>query len=363
MWRLWTTLVVSLCGPIALLPGLVRAEEPLGKKRVLGEIKHEAVEELPLPRDRNDFGIGEQIFFWMERPASKATDRHEVGHAVELAGFVIWTVSDTSTLLPTITRIGDRTIVRLGYDAGEFIVDAVELDPTKSIDNHSQNWEPAEPAFGPLSEHRSHDRGQTLEEDDDEDDRQATDWKRAWNQKRYRLMALQQGRTTPFVDVEGMARELFAEPLSEAEQALVYFHLAEIYAQSGMIHPDRVLEYSRRALARPLTPIQRTTLSIYRGDACLARRTNETFAERRRAAAFEYLCGLGEIARHDLPAAAPERRRIDLLDSGDEEEERAHAKMVKEAVAFNARVKFQATLIQHRMLLGQQLQALYFSAR
>jgi hypothetical protein len=173
-------------------------------------------------------------------------------------------------------------------------------------------------------------------------------------------MDLQQARRTPFEDVERQAREILAEPLAPADQGLVYFHLAQIYAQSGMIHPERVLEYSRRALALPLEPIQRTTLAIYRGDACLARQTSQTFSQRRRAAAIEYLCGLGEIAWHKLPAEPPQRKMMTLLDTNDPEERRAHSKLMKEAHEHNKRVKFQETLIQHRSLLGQQLRALYF---
>src|SRR5262249_35110410 len=139
------------------------------------------------------------------------------------------------------------------------------------------------------------------------------------------------------------------------------FHLAELYAQSGMVHPDRVLEYSRLALALRLEPIQRTTLFIYRGDACLARRAGGTFYERRRAAALEYARGLAEIARHDLPVK-PRERQLMTKFSGEDPDGEARQQMQK-ALDFNARVEFETTLLQHRDLIRQQLKALFFPER
>lgn len=301
-------------------------EESAKTSREQAEIRYQSVSEAPLPRNRSEFGIGEQIYFWLERYDSPPGKRS--------SEFVVWTATDLSTVLPTITRRTDRTVVTVALAAAdcEFSVGVVELDVKPSTDNRTARWQPTASANA--------DRTQIA---DAEDIR--------WKAELYRLITLREGRKTSFEAVEREARTILAKPLTESDQALVYFHLAELYAQSGMIHPDRVLEYSRRALALPLDPIRRTTLSIYRGDARLAIPTDETFDERRRAAAIEYLHGLAEIAWHELPAN-PRPRKFMILYDGESPDE---IKRVEEVRDFNVRVDFEATLIQHRRLIRQQL--------
>ena len=337
----------------ALSPCPAHADERTEKLPEPGEIKHEAVSDV-LPRDRNELGIGERAFFWIERPKPKDAAEHprarrEAAAGAGLADYMIWTVTDNSTFLPTVTRVGDRTILAVGLSdrAGQFSVGAEYLRPGDAEDR-LREWQPVVPAPGAAQrDPPGADQKPVAPGAEDA----------AWEKKLYRLCDLRKARETPFDDVERLAREILSEPRTDKDQALVYFHLAELYAQSGMVHPERVLEYSRRALALPVDPIQRTILYIYRGDASLARRGEATFYERRRAAAVEYLQGLAEIARHDLPAESRERQfmRIYHGDDGDE-----GAKQMQKVHEFNARVDFETTLLQYRQLLRQQLKSLFF---
>jgi hypothetical protein len=346
----------ALLAETFLLPRPVRATEPEANADEPGEIKHETVEEFPLPRDRTSFGIGELVFFWVERPRANppgpwAAGGREFAPRSELGDFVVWTVTDNSTMLPTVTRIGDRTILSVGLSNrdGQLSIAADYLKPAGAVDDQLAKWQPALPPRGAAQrDPPAADDKQAVAPDADNPD---------WKKKLYRLCDLRKARETPFDVVEQLAREILAESLADADQALVYFHLAGLYAQSGMVHPDRVLEYSRLALALPLEPIQRTTLFIYRGDACLARRAGATFHERRRAAALEYLRGLAEIARHDLPARPRERQLMHIF-HGDDPDGKAIEQMQEER-DFNARVDFETTLLQHRDLIRQQLKALF----
>lgn len=325
--------------------GTAVSREPAGNERELGEIRHLAVSEAPLPRDRADFGIGEQVFFWVETPVVDAWNRPDADVAKRSPGFVVWTASDLSTVLPTVTQTGDRTIVSIGLSGEDrqFDVGVAKLDHRPLTDDRTEHWQPAESEDAALL---------GVEADEDMD----------WKTTLHRLIELRQPRKTPFKDVERLAREIFSRPLTAPDQALVYFHLAELYAQSGMIYPERVLAYSRRALDRPLDPIRRTTLSIYRGDACLASRSNMTFDERRQLAAIEYLRGLAEIAWHELPAK-PRLRKLAYSYDVDDVAGPEEAKQMQEVRDYNARVDFETTLMQHRSLIRQQLLALGFTSQ
>ena len=252
-------------------------------------------------------------------------------------------------MLPTVTRLHKRSIltVALSDRDTQFNIGAAYLDPTKSIDDRSNDWKPVEP---PANAQRD------IQDMPGEarDGRDST-----WPKGLGNLLNLRDGRNTPFDKVEETAREILADPLSNRELAFVYFHLTELYAQAGMIHPDRVLEYSQRAIALPLAPTQRTTLLIYRGDAYLARRSNETFAERRRAATVEYLRACFRDRRFpDLPVDPPKRKPMILFD-GDDDLAREGRKQMKEVGEYNANVDLQGDLIQHRNVIWQQLEALY----
>jgi hypothetical protein len=350
-----SVVALALLSATFLPPGLVGADQPDAEADEPGEIKTEAISDV-LPRDRSEFGIGEHVYVWIERPRPKRPDPRAAGRQVaprnELRDFVVWTATDNSTMLPTITRIGDRTILAVGLSDrdSQLSIAADFLKPAGAIHDQLAKWEPAAPARGPAQPDPP--------VADDKNAVAAGAGDPAWKKKLYRLCDLRKARETPFDDVERLAREIFSEPLADGDQALVYFHLAELYAQSGMVHPDRVLEYSCLALALPLEPSQRTTLFIYRGDACLARRAGATFNERRRAAAFEYARGLAEIARHDLPVK-PRERQLTTIFSGDDDDGEGKQQMQK-VRDFNARVDFETTLLQHRDLIRQQLKALFF---
>lgn len=326
---------------------LVVADESKEQTSDQDEIKTQTLSELPGPRDRKELGIGEQVYCWIERPVGKPRETD----AILDRDLIIWSVTDSSTMLPVITRRGDKSIltVALSDKDGQMSINATPLDRNRITDD--SHWQAASPPAEPKSDQQPI----VAEEDADEQP--------AWKKQLFRMLNLRESGKTPFDNVEQMAGEILAESLTDKDQAFVYFHLAELYAQSEMIHPDRVLEYSRRALALPLEPAQRTKLYIYRGDACLARRSDQTFEGRCEVARKEYFEGLKETSRHDLPNEAPERKmtiRYDGPQLGPDGREAPEIKALREAHEYNTRVDFQSTLIQHRKILWQQIKALHF---
>jgi hypothetical protein len=328
--------------------GLAIADEVNERDANPDKIQTQTLSELPGPRDRKDLGIGEQVYCWIERPVVRPDDP-----AASLEKeLLIWSVTDTSTMLPVVTRRGDRSIltVALSDKDGQLSINARPIDHKHFADD--TDWQPAVPSSEPNADQQP---VIAKEEEDDQPQR---------NKKLFgQLQDLYDARKTSFEKVEEVANEILVNPMTDKDRALIYFNLAELYAQSGMVHPVRVLEYSRRALDLPLEPAQRTTLYIYRGDACLVRRSDQTFEARCDAARREYFEGLKETSKHDLPNEAPARKMIVRFDIDDLRPDAREAPIIKqnrENQAHNDRVDFQSTLIQHRKLLWQQIKALHF---
>ena len=66
------------------------------------------------------------------------------------------------------------------------------------------------------------------------------------------------------------------------ERGQIYYMLAHVHAQSGLVHPERVIDYAKQALAQPLEPLQVPQLYVYWGDATQIARRKEPLTERRK---------------------------------------------------------------------------------
>jgi hypothetical protein len=141
------------------------------------------------------------------------------------------------------------------------------------------------------------------------------------------------------------------------DQGQIYYTLADIHAQSGMVHPERVAEYAQKALKYPQDPGQKERLYVYWGDALQLGNPKEAFPDRRRSAVQPYLEGLKALLEYDLPGKPPEVPTVNRFeaDPPDEELERQH----KQEWAAHKRATFQREMIMHRDVLIGQIAGLY----
>jgi hypothetical protein len=176
-----------------------------------------------------------------------------------------------------------------------------------------------------------------------------------------RLDAMRRGTGTDFAKVDEIGRTLLQKYAGPKERGQIYYWLAHLHAQSGLVHPERVMEYARNALEQPLEALQVPRLYVYWGDAIQVSRAKDPPAERRKWSAVIYLAGLREVLEYSLPARAPELPAIKrvLVRNGrggiDEEARRRQA----EQVAARRKAEFQRDMVQHRDILVGQLAGLY----
>jgi hypothetical protein len=177
------------------------------------------------------------------------------------------------------------------------------------------------------------------------------------------LDGLRKGTKTDFDNVDEVGRTLLKKYPGPKERGQIYYWLAHVHGQSGMIHPERVMEYARKALEQPLEPLQVPRLYVYWGDAIQVKvsRAKVPPAERRKWSAVIYLAGLREVLEYSLPAKAPELPAItrgllrDPRGGLNEESRRRHA----EQWAARRRAEFIRDMVQHRNILVGQLAGLY----
>lgn len=143
------------------------------------------------------------------------------------------------------------------------------------------------------------------------------------------LDAMRKGRETPADAVESRGAELLKLYPGGDEQGQIYFHLAHILAQSGMMRPEKIQEYARKALKSSLEPNQRLTLYVYLGDSYRAKLgTWKEFPEKRREATIPYLEGLNEASKLNLPENTI-GLQSDLIEPTQVQESSNHQKTVK----------------------------------
>lgn len=117
------------------------------------------------------------------------------------------------------------------------------------------------------------------------------------------------GRDTPFEEAEKRCKGLLAKYTSPDDQGRIYYQLASIYTQSGMVKPEKAIEWCKKALEYPLDPLKQVGLYIWwcaaievvhagaRGDPLVAAR---------REVARLCLMGLRVCLDHNVRGAAPE---------------------------------------------------------
>ena len=177
-------------------------------------------------------------------------------------------------------------------------------------------------------------------------------------QELYKLEAMRHGSKTNFDAVEDAGSALLKSHPAPADQGLIHYRLAHIYAQTGLIWPDRVLAHAEAALSNPLPDNERLRLRVYCGDAVQVTRT--PFVERRPEAARHYLEGLKEIDTRKLPLEAPDPGQPPgRIDTPDVDEREAHAAAVEKWNAASERSKYAKEIAFHKKVMMRQVSELY----
>jgi len=78
---------------------------------------------------------------------------------------------------------------------------------------------------------------------------------------------LRAGFKTRFEEVENRCKALLAEYTKPEEQARIYYQWAHVEGQSGLQHPEKELEYVKKALSLPLDREKRLQLHMYWGNS------------------------------------------------------------------------------------------------
>jgi hypothetical protein len=185
-------------------------------------------------------------------------------------------------------------------------------------------------------------------------------WAQVPPEELHHLDALRKGRKTDFAAVEKKGRELLKEFPEPADQGLIYYRLAHVYAQSGVDqNPYKVLEHAATALRFPLPNDERLRLHTYSGDAASV--TKKPLIERRREAAVYYLVGLQEIAARKLATEAADPGPGPGRFSGEEDaaQEKARAAAYEKWNAENQTFKHAQMVAMHQRVMARQITELY----
>jgi hypothetical protein len=176
------------------------------------------------------------------------------------------------------------------------------------------------------------------------------------------LEAMRNGLQTPLGLVDQKGKSLLAQYTSQTDRAEIYYLLAHVHAQSGLTHPEKIFEYSRKALDLPVTNPQRLILYIYSGDAASVQKGNSKPDAARKAMEF-YMAGLSEVAKLNLPEKPSELLPVNKYDVSGSPEELQKVKKIHQA-ELEQRQKAEATnkLIQYREILIDQIVSQYPSS-
>jgi uncharacterized protein (TIGR03067 family) len=178
-----------------------------------------------------------------------------------------------------------------------------------------------------------------------------------------KLEAMRNGGQNGLKDAVELGKELLRLYPRRDDQALIYYTLAHVFAQSEVrLYPDQVTKYARLALASERYPARRATLHIYLGCAAEVPRDEQAFPEKRRRAARAYLEGYKELLALRLPEQAPPLPDL-VTDRNADGLDRKEVPRVLPATDVYREARRQAEvlreLVAHRYILVGQVAQLY----
>ncbi|MHC4693854.1 MAG: hypothetical protein ACYS67_14015, partial [Planctomycetota bacterium] len=152
---------------------------------------------------------------------------------------------------------------------------------------------------------------------------------------------------------EAFGKRLLEKYTKREEKPLIYYQLAEIYAQSGQADPNKIVEFARQGWWYLNDPVKKARLFIYWGDALQS-------TKGRRDAGKIYLRGLQFCLQYGLPKEKPELPTVSRYTAdGPAEEVEKHNKENKRQIAARKHVKLIGELIEHRQVLTGRIVQLY----
>jgi tetratricopeptide (TPR) repeat protein len=160
-------------------------------------------------------------------------------------------------------------------------------------------------------------------------------------------------RDRDLAGAEAFGKKLLDKYTQPHEQSLIYYQLAEAYAQSGQVSPSKTIEYARAGWWYLNDPIKKARLFVYWGDAL-------QLSKNRREAARIYLRGLRFCLESGLPKDKPERPAVSRfrVNSPPEVVEDYRRRNQLEMAAWK-HAELIAELIEQRQALTGQLVQLY----
>ena len=338
-------------------PQVRRVAMPPRQEVPADAIKHWAVAEVPLPRDRNEFGIGEKVDFWVDGKVWKPS-----------SGAIVWHIRGAGTVFPVV-GMNSRMKVDLADRDGQLSMVAFhqpDEPPQAQIDENLARW---------LQEHkrdmlkRAHHPVVKVRP---EEKLYRPELRAVLN----KLDGYRTGSKASLIEMDRLAAKLAKGFHAAGERGQVYYQIAHVHSQSGLHFPEKVQEYCRKALALPLAPEQRFRLYVYWGDSQWVDKRSMPAAEKRRLAAVRYLEGLKRLLPYQLPQKAPELPAINKLGayrpSGDPADPRFIQQMQiylrekdrhDKAWAARLQAEYIGKLVWEREVLAGQIVSLYHKDR
>ena len=178
----------------------------------------------------------------------------------------------------------------------------------------------------------------------------------------------------------GISREIRASRLDEfevqcksllqahedpSEQAIICREVLRVYVQTGLLKPQRAIEYARRTLTVLADPVERLRVYCAWGRAVQTKWgpvSGRDLAALRKQALQPYLIGLKEAAGFDLPARRPELPLFVVYNSDGPEDSPTNQRIKKlkdEQDKERRRILFQQNMIDQRDVLMAQIVLLY----
>ena len=365
------TAVVTILCQCALSLGTAFANELVPRLRV-GDIQHEAVFLVPLPRDRNDFGGGEDVDCWVDvqlepRPEEALAAADVKALLPGAAGEVVWTVNGGAAY----PIVGIRTRVRIdlpGKKDSEVAISVRVVVPERIHDERRVADALTVPtplvetiwrddsraalgqAFSCVADPHTVQRSETRPMAEDQHAGEGL------SSALSDLKNLHRGMEASIADVQQVGGALLEQYQRPEERGRIHYEIAHILAQCGMREPDAVINHAREALENPIPIEQQLRLHVYWGDALRLRPSKEEFLECRKAAAQVYLAGLDLLHDYALPDRPPEPpdEAMVIGDIGEAQVERN--RIIREAID---RVRYIGDRILDREVLSRQIVDLY----
>ena len=174
------------------------------------------------------------------------------------------------------------------------------------------------------------------------------------------LDAMRAGTSTNFEKVDEMGEKLLDRFHEPDERGQIYYALLQVHGQSGLVTPEHIIEYAKRALNHRLGSRQELMVYIYWGDTLNVRKTEKPWPEQRTEAVEIYLKGLTRLLQYNIPEQPRELPAPPPRYDGPEGPEReAAVAAMKHYMELKNKADFIKELIYQRQIFIRQIADMY----